>query len=138
MRGFEDITVRWKGADYTLKARGIMPLVASIEDIISGTSGVPAVAILMGQNGGPTVSRVSMAFAAMLRHAGAKVSDDEVYLSVQGELLDGSGEALSAMSQACNLLLAIVSPPLAEKMTSAMDALEEIDADPAEYAEKKD
>ncbi|WP_428516278.1 hypothetical protein [Roseovarius sp.] len=136
MRGFEDISVRWMGVDYTLKARGIMPLVASIEDIISGTSGVPAVAILMGQNGGPTVSRVSMAFAAMLRHAGAQVSDAEVYLSVQDELLDGKGDALSAMSDACNLLLAIVSPPLAEKMTSAMEVVEDFDA--VEDAEKKD
>ncbi|QFT81163.1 hypothetical protein FIU89_11135 [Roseovarius sp. THAF27] len=135
MRGFEDISVCWMGVDYTLKARGIMPLVASIEDIISGTSGVAAVAILMGQNGGPTVSRVSMAFAAMLRHAGADVSDDEVYLSVQGELLEGSGDALSAMSEACNLLLAIVSPPLAEKMAAAMEVVEDFDA--AEEAEKK-
>lgn len=138
MRGFEDVVIGWNGAEYTVKARAIMPLIATVEDIISGQSGVPAVALLMGERGGPTVSRLCMAFGAILRHAGAKVEDEEIYLSVQDELLAGSGEALTAMSSACDKLLAVISPPVSQKMEDAAGALFEPDKDPVDDLKKKD
>lgn len=115
MQGFEDVTVSWKGADYTIRANTMMPLVAKMEDVLSGDSGKPAIQVLTTGTG-PSIPRLSMAYAAALRHAGAHVSDDEVYLSIVSDFAQGDVEVAVKMQRAVRALLAIMAPPIAIAM----------------------
>jgi len=120
MQGFEDVKVSWKGADYTIRATAMMPLVAKMEDILSGDSGKPAVQVLTTGNG-PSVPRLSMAYAAALRHAGASVSDDEVYLSIINDFAQGNADVATKIQMAIHALLAIMAPPIAIAMAADFD-----------------
>lgn len=135
MKGFQDQVLSWNGAEYTLTARGIMPLVAEVEDILTGSSGQTAGQVLMSRRASP--SRVSMAYAAMLRWAGCEVSDEEVYLSMQDDLAEGRSDYLSTYMTATAALLEIVSPPMSEKLARLMEEAESGDADNDEAPEKK-
>lgn len=115
MDGFKDQRISWKGVDYTIKAQGIMPLVAEVEDVLRGNSGKSAVHVLLGQQG-PSVARLSMAYGAILRYAGADVSDDEVYLSIQKDLAEGSPEYLENATRSAALILSIISPPMSARL----------------------
>jgi len=112
MQGFEDVKISWKGAEYTVRANGIMSLVAKMEDAISGDSGKPAIQVLTS-NGGPSIPRLSMAYATALRHAGADVSDEEVYLSIVSGFSEGDVDAAHVMQRAIMAILAIMAPPIA-------------------------
>ena len=111
MHGFEDVTLTWRGQDYTVPANRQMALIAKIEDALSGDTGQQALTVLFRREG-PPYSRLAAAFGAALRHAGARVSDDEVYLSIQTDLVSKSNAEKTAAIQGCILaLLSIISPP---------------------------
>jgi hypothetical protein len=64
---------------------------------------------------------LARAFGAALRYAGAQVTDDEVYLSIQSDLADGRTDAAGAAQAAILSLLAIISPPVAMKLAGAAE-----------------
>lgn len=111
MQGFEDVTISWKGEDYTIPADRQLMLVAKIEDALSQDSGKQAISFLMRAEG-PPYSRLAMAFGAALRYAGADVSDDEVYLSIQDDFAKSKNEVTMKVQGAVMALLMIVSPPM--------------------------
>lgn len=128
MRGFEDVTLSWRGVDYTVPANRQMMLIATIEDALSGDSGKQALTILFRREG-PPYSKLAAAFGAALRHAGANVSDEEVYLSIMEDMANRSKAEVTAMVQETVIaLLSIIAPPAARAITG--------DAKP-EDAEKK-
>lgn len=111
MRGFEDVTLTWAGDDHVVPASNQLMLIAKIEDALSGDSGQQALSVLFRKEG-PPHSRLAAAFGAALRHAGARVTDDEVYLSIQRDLAGQSKAMKTASIQSCIMaLLAIISPP---------------------------
>ena len=111
MHGFDDVTLGWKDDLFVVPANKMLMLVCKIEDALAGDSGEQALNVLMRPNG-PPHARLAMAYGAALRYAGATVSDDEVYLSLQSELSTGSAEGVAAIQSAVINLIAIVSPPL--------------------------
>lgn len=117
MRGFEDVTLAWEGAEYTVPANEQLMLICEIEDALQGGGGVPAV-VLLTRPGGPSHARLCRAFGAALRYAGAEVSDDEVYLKLQGDMADGRGEVAQELTGVTLALLAIVSPPTWSRITA--------------------
>lgn len=126
MQGFDDVTLTWRGQDYTVPANRQMALIAKIEDALSGDTGQQALTILFRREG-PPYSRLASAFGAALRHAGARVTDDEVYLSIQADLVSKSKAEKTAAIQNCILaLLSIISPPAVAQISgkSAEDAPE--------------
>jgi len=122
MHGFEDVTVSWKGDDYTIPANRQLMLVAKIEDALAGGTGQQAISVLLRPEG-PPYARVAMAFGAALRFGGASVTDDDVYLSMMTELSEDRAEAVIAVQASIMALLTIVSPPMGKAL--------------AGYAEKK-
>jgi hypothetical protein len=120
MDGFQDITLTYKGVDYTLKANRMLPVVAQIEDAIRGDSARQAVQILL-QPGGPSYPRLAMAYAAALRGAGAGVSADEIYLSIMQDFADGNSDAAEGVQRAIFTLLSIMSPPIARALAEGAD-----------------
>lgn len=116
MLGFEDVTLSWQGQSYTVPANQQMRLIAKIEDALSADSGRQALSILF-QREGPPYSRLAAAYGAALRHAGAKVTDDEVYLSIQSDLASKTRAEKTVMIQGAIVgLLSIISPPAAASL----------------------
>lgn len=115
MKGFQDITLSWAGESYTVPADQQLRLIAEIEDALMDRDGTPAVAVL-SRRGGPTQARLSAAFGAALRYAGAHVTDDEVYLTLQEDIANMNTDVQSKIQAATLGLLAIVSPPVMSRI----------------------
>lgn len=116
MKGFEPVTLSWKGQEYTVAAEAQMMLIAEIEEALSGNSGVQAISVLMRREG-PPYSRLAAAFGAALRYAGAPVSDQEIYLSIMDGLGQADGDIAIAIQNAILSLLSIIAPPIASQIT---------------------
>ena len=132
MHGFDDVTLGWKGEEYTVPANQMLMLVCKIEDALAGDTGEQALTVLMRRQG-PPHARLAQAYGAALRFAGAKVSDDDVYLSMQSELSQGSAEGVASIQAAVINLIAIISPPLG----SVLLAAGEKKSDPVTKTKKK-
>lgn len=111
MKGFEDVNLSWQGETYTVPANEQLMLIAVIEDKLSDGTGAPAVAALM-RDGGPGFARLAAAYGAALHHAGASVSPEEVYLSMQESFAGGEAEVAEKVQAAILGLLSIISPPV--------------------------
>ena len=132
MHGFDDVTLGWKGEEYTVPANQMLMLVCKIEDALAGDTGEQALTVLMRRQG-PPHARLAQAYGAALRFAGAKVSDDDVYLSMQSELSQGGAEAVASIQSAVVNLIAIISPP----MGSVLLNVGEKKSDPVTKPKKK-
>lgn len=111
MKGFQPVTLHWGDKSYTVQAEDQLRLIAEIEDVLSDSSGRAAVSVLM-KKGGPSFSRLSMAYAAALRYAGASVSDQEIYLTMQEGLADADSSTAEMVQDLVIGLLAIIAPPV--------------------------
>jgi len=118
--GFQDVTLGWKEDTYVLPAERQMPVIAKIEAALcpDGT-GQPVQVLLTGQ--GLTYHRLASAYGLALRAAGARVADEDIYLSMMRDLANGDAEAQEKMQLACLGLLEIVAPPIALKLRKATD-----------------
>lgn len=116
MHGFEDVTLTWKGEDFTVPANRQLMLVAKIEDALAGDTGEQAIGMLLRREG-PPYARLAMAFGAALRFAGCDVSDDDVYMSMMEGLSESKGDAVANVQGSIMALLAIVSPPMSAALT---------------------
>jgi len=95
---FQDVTMTWKGTDYTVPASGIMRLIAKVEGEISLQQ--------LTQAGGPPLAALSMGYAVALQHAGARgVIAEDVYAAL---FKTGSAEMVG---QAVTSLLMMMMPP---------------------------
>lgn len=116
MKGFSPVHLSWKGEKFTVPADRQLQLILEIEDALAGASGQQAIAVLM-QRGGPSYARLSQAYGAALRYAGADVSDDEIYLSIMSDMAEGKADAAAKTQTAILALLAIIAPPVALQLT---------------------
>lgn len=96
---FNEVTLSWGGRDYTIKPT--MDLVNRIENKHS----LARLAYRMGQGDTP-LSHVAGVLGILLRSAGAKVDDGEIYT----ELMTGDSESIQAM---CSTVLVAVFPKTA-------------------------
>lgn len=115
MRGFEDVHLSWKGETFTVPADNQMMLVCKIEDALSTGDGQPAI-VTLTQAGGPSYGRLASAFGAALRHAGADVSDQDVYLSIMDDFATGKADVAVKVQGAVLALLSIIAPPVAHAL----------------------
>ena len=113
--------------EYTVPANMQLMLIAKIEDALDDHSGRSTVGVLLGK-GGPSYSRLAGAFGAALRYAGAAVTDDEIYLTIQEGFSVGSKEAAAQVQSAVLALLSIVSPPMARKLMEVEDTSKKLAA----------
>ncbi len=123
MHGFEDVTLSWAGADYTVPAAKLMMLVAKVEHHLSLNLATgehePPLQVLF-RRGGVPATRLAFTLGAALRYAGAEVTDAEIYLSIQEDLANKSGEEKVRQSHdIITSILAIISPPASRALTGA-------------------
>jgi len=99
---FEEVSLKWKGETYKIEPTKVMGAIAQVEEIITLKElGEYA------QKGDAPMAKLAMAFAAVLRYAGAKVRDEEVYAGMFGG--DGQQSAIGSIAT----LLQMMIPPSA-------------------------
>jgi hypothetical protein len=121
MKGFDDVAFTWRDQTYIVPANRQMMLIAKVEDALSAGSGKQAIGILL-QPEGPPYSRLAAAFGAALRHAGALVTDEEIYLEVMGDFAEGNADASAKVQAAVLSILSVIAPPMARKLKGKPEA----------------
>jgi hypothetical protein len=102
MKVFEDVTLAWKGQEFKIESTKVMGAIAKIEEVITLKE--------LGEyanKGDAPMAKLAMAFGSVLRYAGARVSDDEVYAGMF------SGESGASVMASLSNLLAMMIPPSA-------------------------
>jgi len=120
MEGFEPVTISWQGESYTVPADGQLMLVARIESALREATGKPAMQALL-QRGGPDYAALAMGFGAALRHAGANVTDDAIYLSIQSDFTVARADTAIKVQNCIMALVSIISPPMGSALRSGGD-----------------
>ena len=96
---FEDVTLAWKGEEFTVKAGEMMRLIAKVENEIS--------IVELTRRQGPPLSKLAMGYAVALNHAGAKATHEQVYESLFMASQDDNDVIVNAVSG----LLTMMMPP---------------------------
>ena len=82
---FRDVTISWRGKEYT-----VTPSMRLMRTIEMGDISLSDIAVRTAR-GYPPVSHISYVIAKMLEHSGVNVTEDEVY----AELVNGEADAVS-------------------------------------------
>lgn len=96
---FQDLTLTWKGVDYVVKATDLLRLIAAVEDVLTLNE-----LFKYSQKGAAPLAKLSEAYGLMLRYAGAKVTDEDIYKA----LTAGENQAAATATQA---ILMMMLPP---------------------------
>lgn len=109
---FDKIILEWQGDEYVIDAHRVMGAIARIEDVIT-----------LGdlynytQRGSAPAAKLCMAYAAVLRYAGAKVVDEDVY-----SMCFESGDNAEKLMQSVMALMNIMLPKKArERLKKEVD-----------------
>tara|TARA_R110000868_G_scaffold32425_3_gene117958 strand:- start:1261 stop:1656 length:396 start_codon:yes stop_codon:yes gene_type:complete len=109
---FDDVTFEWAGNNYTIPARRLLGAIARVE-------GVVTIAELMQTQvarGTVKLAVLAQAFGEVLRYAGAKVTDDEVYVGLFASPANGgAGNAQGALAA----LVTLMVPPSVRSAAAA-------------------
>ena len=109
---FEEVRLNWDGQDYVIPPEQVMQCIAKVEDVLTMADLVRA-----QERGAAPIAKVAIAYGKVLRHAGARVSDEEVYRG----MFVGPEQKMRAWA-AVHALLAMMMPPDAVKKILAEDA----------------
>ena len=112
MAVFEDISVSWGGEEYVIPANRVMGAIAIIEDVFVFGELVEGV-----QTGRLAMNKLARAYGGLLRYAGARVNDEDVY----GGMFR-PGKLREAIPEAINTLMVIMTPPEALKAVGDAEA----------------
>lgn len=105
MAVFEEVALKWGGREYKIAPDSIMRLLAQIEEVVT-----MADLYRYSTQGRPPLAKLSTAFGMALRHAGAQVSDEEVYAG----MFEGGGKDVQMrVFNSVQTLLALMIPPSA-------------------------
>lgn len=109
---FDDVNIKWAGKSYVLPASRGLDAVASIEEVL------PLCDIVAARSSGKLqFARLAQAFGAVLRIAGARVTDEEVYHGMMAGV-----ETQVTVIAALDILLGLMMPP--SVMADSMEAQE--------------
>lgn len=104
MRGFDDVIFTWNGESYSIPANKVLGAIARVEDIIT----LHELQRYSKKESTP-LAKLSMAYGVLLRYAGCRVSDVEIY-----EAMFGSGNVKpDEIVNAVIILIAMMVPPAA-------------------------
>lgn len=75
MRIFEDIKIEWDGDEYVVPSNRVMGAIARVEEFVT----LKELSEFSQKPEGAKYAKLSQAYGTLLRYAGAKVEDEEVY-----------------------------------------------------------
>jgi hypothetical protein len=96
----EPINLTWGGVDYTIRPSRVMQAIAAVETVVTFGE-----LVAFFQRGVAPPATLALAYGKLLRAAGAKVTDEEVYAAMFSD--DEASSALDAVE----VLLACMAPP---------------------------
>lgn len=71
---FDDVSLTWKGREYVIPRNRVMGAIARVEDVLTLHE-----LLVIQTRGGTPYAKLSAAYGTVLRYAGAKVEDEDVY-----------------------------------------------------------
>lgn len=97
---FDDARFTWKGQTFVIPANAILGAIARVEDVFTFHE-------LLAYSGRQTapIGKLAEAFGAVLRYAGANVTNDEVYEGMFGSLAEGQGGAAQTAIRTLALMM---------------------------------
>lgn len=98
---FNDIPIGWHDEEFIIPANRVLKAIAAIEENIT----LHEIFTYSERGAMPPLSKMAMAYGAVLRMAGARVSDEEAY-----EFMFSGNEQHSAAMDALNGLLSLMMP----------------------------
>lgn len=98
---FQPIPIAWEGVEHVIPADRVMGAIAAIEDVVT----LHELQQFAVRKTAP-MGKLAMAYGAVLRYAGARVTDEEVYSGMLG-----SGDRAPSISIAIAGLLNMMIPP---------------------------
>ncbi|MDZ4865911.1 MAG: hypothetical protein SGI91_01190 [Alphaproteobacteria bacterium] len=101
---FENIELTWQGQNYSIPANRVMGAIASVEEVVT----LAELQAYAGRRGAP-LGKLAMAYGALLRYAGAKITNEEVYMAVFKSVSDESGVVVAAIT---NVMMLMIPPAL--------------------------
>lgn len=111
---FEEVVLTWKGIEYKIEPDKVMGAIARVEDVITLKElGEYA------QKGDAPLAKLAMAYASILKYAGAKLTDAEVYQAMFDR------EDNTNILGCINVLLTMMIPPQKEQPAKKEIALEQ-------------
>jgi hypothetical protein len=124
----QDVVLNWKGTDYRVDARDVLEMIGKIEDRITLWE-----LNTYAQNPEKMQFRkVACGFAVALRHAGAKVTDEEVY---EG-MFDFKDQSRAAVALA-TLMRMMVPPEALQEKDEGKKKVEAVKPEAAESSSSK-
>ena len=111
---FERVVLTWNGQEFEIPSDRVMGAIATIENIIT-LKEVGEYAM----KGDAPIAKLSIAYASVLRYAGCRVKDEEVYAT-----MFKTGNDTSVLG-CINALLAMMIPPSREQDPKKESALEQ-------------
>ena len=109
---FSDIEVEWNGDIYTIKSHRVMGAISRIEDVIT----MPELQVYASKGTAP-VGKLCMAFGSVLRYAGAKVKDEDVY----GKLFAGEEQQQAIMMSITNIMKMMMPASVRAKLEAVQN-----------------
>lgn len=103
MGAFDDVELEWAGKTYTIPANKVMGAIARIEDVMT----LGELISYMERETAP-FGKIAAAYGAVLRYAGCKVSDEDVYSGIFAAATPGEVQSLVITS--LTTLLAMMMP----------------------------
>lgn len=104
---FEPFHIGWNDESYVIAPDRVMGAIAVVEDVVT----LKELWDTSHDRNTIQLAKLSRAFGALLRYAGSKITDEEVYL---GMFVAGSS-TVAAAEQAFNALLTLMVPPGAKQ-----------------------
>lgn len=114
---FNDIPIGWRDREYIIPANRVLKVIAAIEEHIT----IDEICSYASRGAMLPITKITFAYGAALRLAGAAVSDDEVY-----EHMFSGDEERSVALDALNGLLGMMMP--ASKLAEFQAGLEKTEA----------
>lgn len=99
---FEPIRITWAGQEFTLQPDQVLRTIADVEEILT----IGELYVYQSQRKTVPLAKLSMAFATVLRHAGARVSGDDVFAT-----LFKDGDLQARALQLIHVLQILMLPP---------------------------
>ena len=92
---FNDVTLKWKGSEYTIPSDQMMGAIERVEEFVS----LEMLHVRDGEKpGGWKRAKIAKAYAAVLNYAGAKVTAEEVYAGMfEKGVANAAGVAVQAL-----------------------------------------
>lgn len=100
---FEEVRLSWGGKDYVIPPNDILRAIAKVEEVMT----LGDLGNAQGQGRIP-YAKLASAFGVLLRHAGATVTDEDVY----NDIFKGGPKEMAKASLACiGTLMSLMIPP---------------------------